>query len=576
MAGRIPQAFIDDLLARTDIVELIDSHVPLKKSGRNYSACCPFHSEKTPSFSVSGQKQFFHCFGCGMNGNAITFLMEFERLEFVAAIEELANMHGLSVPRDGGDSKDLSRSRDQYHLLEQVAQFYRQQLKQNEDGNKAIVYMKQRGLTGDIARQFELGYAPDGFNTLLEKFKDKEQLLATGMLAENERGRVYDRFRQRLMFPIRDKRGRVIGFGGRVLGDEQPKYLNSPETDIFHKGRELYGLYQARKQHRHLAHVVIVEGYMDVVALAQYGVTNAVATLGTATSQEHIAQLARVTENLYFCFDGDRAGRAAAWKALETALPTLEGKHALYFCFLPDGHDPDSYIKAFGKDAFEQVLFNSPSLSTYLIDELKKQTDVATVDGRSRFIHLLQPLLAKIPKGIFRPLLVAEIVRVTGIDKSLVDPDTAVGERRPGPKRPQQKKAQQVTPVRLVIALLLQYPPLYHAVPEVAGLNTYAGPGAEILKHLLEILATHPHLNAGQLLEYWREHADRATIERLALWEHLVPEEGIEAEFRDAVRRLIKDGAKKEIEQLNAVAATRALTDDEKSRYRQLLVAQAE
>lgn len=220
MAGRIPQAFIDDLLARTDIVELIDSHVPLKKSGRNYSACCPFHSEKTPSFSVSGQKQFFHCFGCGMNGNAITFLMEFERLEFVAAIEELANMHGLSVPRDGGDSKDLSRSRDQYHLLEQVAQFYRQQLKQNEDGNKAIVYMKQRGLTGDIARQFELGYAPDGFNTLLEKFKDKEQLLATGMLAENERGRVYDRFRQRLMFPIRDKRGRVIGFGGRVLGDE--------------------------------------------------------------------------------------------------------------------------------------------------------------------------------------------------------------------------------------------------------------------------------------------------------------------------------------------------------------------
>lgn len=382
MAGRIPQQFIDDLLNRVDIVEVVDSRVPLKKKGKEYSACCPFHSEKTPSFTVSQNKQFYHCFGCKANGSAIGFLMEYEHLSFPEAIEELARSQGIDVPYEGGQRPDPAVKKaqtDLYDLMQQTDQYYQQQLRQHEQAQTAVDYLKQRGLSGEVAKDFGIGFAPDGWDNLIKALgntAEKEKALVTaGMLIKKENGKCYDRFRDRIMFPIRDRRGRCIAFGGRILPKDQPndkdaKYLNSPETPLFHKGRELYGLYEARQALRDIPRLMVVEGYMDVVALAQFDVRYAVATLGTATTADHLQRLFQLTSEVVFCFDGDRAGKDAAWRALQVCLPEMRDGRETRFMFLPDGEDPDSYIRKIGKETFELEIKKSQTFSEYLFKQL--------------------------------------------------------------------------------------------------------------------------------------------------------------------------------------------------------------
>lgn len=415
MAGLIPQDFIDDLIARADIVEIVGRRAQLKKAGREFKGCCPFHDEKTPSFTVSPGKGFYHCFGCGAHGTAIGFLMEFDHLSFVEAIESLANSMGVEVPRD--DSDQPARRYDElFSLMDAVARHWQSCLK---DSPAAIEYIKDRGIDGSTAKRYGIGYAPDGWSNLLDKFGESadatSRLLATGLIIQKDNGQHYDRFRDRLMFPIRDARGRTIGFGGRTMGDGEPKYLNSPETVLFHKGRELYGLYEARQALRNIEQLVIVEGYMDAVALARHGIDFVAATLGTATTDEHLNRLFRLTENAYFAFDGDRAGRKAAWRALENALPQIREGRQIRFVFLPEGHDPDSFVNENGADAFVKLMQAGLPLSEFLIQELSSQVDMESIDGRARLAESARPLVNKIPAGVYRELLIESLADAVGL-----------------------------------------------------------------------------------------------------------------------------------------------------------------
>lgn len=425
MAGLIPQSFIDDLLNRTDIVEVVSSRIQLKKTGKNYSACCPFHKEKTPSFTVSPDKQFYYCFGCGAGGNALGFVMDHDQLEFPQAVEELAKRAGMDVPREerGGRGHTPRQPTDSplYPLLSAAAEFYKQALKSHPARKAAVNYLKGRGLTGEIARDFGLGFAPPGWDNLLKHLGgDNLQLKAmldAGLLVENsDTGKRYDRFRDRVMFPIRDSRGRIIAFGGRVLGDDKPKYLNSPETPVFHKGQELYGLYEARQKNRDLDEIMVVEGYMDVIALAQQGIRNAVATLGTATSEEHIKRLFRLVPSILFCFDGDQAGRKAAWRALESVLPNLQDGKRVRFLFLPEGEDPDSLVRAEGEDAFRaRITQQAQPLAEYFFQQLMLEADPATLEGKAHLATLAAPLLEKIPGNNLRLLMRQRLSEITGL-----------------------------------------------------------------------------------------------------------------------------------------------------------------
>lgn len=428
MAGRIPQTFIDDLLARVDIVDVVDSRVKLKKTGRNYSACCPFHKEKTPSFTVSPDKQFYYCFGCGASGNAVGFVMDFDQVDFPAAVDTLAGTQGMDVPRE--QSSHHSRRPDYselYDLMTQAASYYQEQLNTAPGAPGVISYLKQRGLDGQTCRHFGIGFAPRGWdnlqNLLATNSEKEDQLVKTGMLVENEETKNrYDRFRNRVMFPIRDSRGRIIAFGGRVLGDEKPKYLNSPESPIFHKGRELYGLYEAKKSNRSLERILVVEGYMDVVALAQLGITNAVATLGTATTLEHVQRLFKTVPEVVFCFDGDDAGRRAAWRALESTLPNMQDGRQARFLFLPQGEDPDSMVRQEGSEQFlQRIQDQALSLDTFLFRELEDGLDLNTMDGRARLTKLAEPYLGKLPDGIFRQLLLQKLSELTGLDATRLE-----------------------------------------------------------------------------------------------------------------------------------------------------------
>ncbi|PLP35195.1 DNA primase, partial [Klebsiella pneumoniae] len=421
MAGRIPRVFISDLLARTDIVDLIDARVKLKKQGKNFHACCPFHNEKTPSFTVNGEKQFYHCFGCGAHGNAIDFLMNYDKLEFVETVEELAAMHNLEVPYEAGNGpSQIERHQRQnlYQLLDGLNAFYQQSLMQPA-ADPARQYLAKRGLSSEVITRFAIGYAPPGWDNVLKRFggnqENRQSLIDAGMLVTNDQGRSYDRFRERVMFPIRDKRGRVIGFGGRVLGDALPKYLNSPETDIFHKGRQLYGLYEAQQDNPEPPRLLVVEGYMDVVALAQYDINYAVASLGTSTTADHIQLLFRVTNNVICCYDGDRAGRNAAWRALETALPYMTDGRQLRFMFLPDGEDPDTLVRKEGKAAFEARMEQAQPLSTFLFNSLLPQVDLSTPDGRAQLSTLALPLITQVPGETLRIYLRQELGNKLGI-----------------------------------------------------------------------------------------------------------------------------------------------------------------
>ncbi len=427
MAGLIPQSFIDDLLNRTDIVDVVSSRVQLKKAGKNYSACCPFHKEKTPSFSVSPDKQFYYCFGCGAGGNALGFIMDHDHLDFVQAVEDLARQAGMEVPREESGRPHTPRQPTDsplYPLLTAAAEFYRQALKSHPTRKAAVDYLKGRGLSGEIARDFGLGFAPPGWDNLYKHLGGdslaQKHLIDAGLLVENaenpEKVKRYDRFRDRVMFPIRDSRGRIIAFGGRVLGDEKPKYLNSPETPMFHKGQELYGLYEARQSNRHLDEIMVVEGYMDVIALAQQGLRNAVATLGTATSEEHLKRLFRIVPNVLFCFDGDSAGRKAAWRALEATLPSLQDGRRARFLFLPEGEDPDTLVRAEGTDAFRaRIIQQAQPLADYFFQQLTQEADPRSLEGKAHLMTLAAPLIDKIPGANLRTLMRQRLSEITGL-----------------------------------------------------------------------------------------------------------------------------------------------------------------
>ncbi|EGQ7661742.1 DNA primase [Vibrio parahaemolyticus] len=574
MAGHIPRSFIDDLLARLDIVDIIDARVKLKKKGKNYGACCPFHNEKTPSFSVSQEKQFYHCFGCGAHGNAIDFMMEFERLEFVEAIEELASYLGLDVPREqrsggGGQFKSgpqasSSEKRSLYDLMGSIAQFYRNQLKQ-PSSKVAIEYLKDRGLSGEIVQKFGIGYVADEWDLVRKNFgqnKDNQDMLVTGgMLIENDKGNRYDRFRGRIMFPIRNRRGRVIGFGGRVLGEGTPKYLNSPETPIFHKGKELYGLYEVLQAHREPAQILVVEGYMDVVALAQYGVDYSVASLGTSTTGDHIQMLFRQTNTVVCCYDGDRAGKEAAWRALENALQFLKTGNTLKFLFLPDGEDPDSYVRKYGKAAFEQQIEQATPLSSYLFDNLIElhQINLGNNEGKSALRAYASALIDKIPDPYFQELLEKLLDERTGFDNRLRQPRKKISETRPQPHKEIKR-----TPMREVIALLIQNPSYAQMVPDLSSVRDLSIPGLSLFADVLDKCQAHPHINTGQLLEHWRNSQNEALLSRLASWDIPLDEDNQEEIFLDSLDKIIAQCVEKQIENLQAKARSVGLSAEEK------------
>ncbi|HHX8510092.1 TPA: DNA primase [Vibrio diabolicus] len=576
MAGHIPRSFIDDLLARLDIVDIIDARVKLKKKGKNYGACCPFHNEKTPSFSVSQEKQFYHCFGCGAHGNAIDFLMEFDRLEFVEAIEELASYLGLDVPREqrsgsngsfqSGPQASSSEKRNLYDLMGSIAQFYRNQLKQPAS-KVAIEYLKDRGLSGEIVQKFGIGYVADEWDLVRKNFgqnKENQDMLVTGgILIENDKGNRYDRFRGRVMFPIRDRRGRVIGFGGRVLGDGTPKYLNSPETPIFHKGKELYGLYEVLQAYREPPQILVVEGYMDVVALAQYGVDYSVASLGTSTTGDHLQVLFRQTSTVVCCYDGDRAGREAAWRAMENALPYLTDGRQLKFMFLPDGEDPDSYIRQNGKQAFEQQVSNAMPLSEFMFSSLTQQVDMSTKEGMAKLSTLAVPLIDKVPGGTLRLYLRELLGRRLGlVDERQLQ--QLISKQGKEDKRPQPHKEIKRTPMREVIALLIQNPQYVSMVPDLTSVRDLPIPGLSLFVDVLDKCQAHPHINTGQLLEHWRNSQNETLLSRLASWDIPLDEDNQEEIFLDSLDKIIAQCVEKQIENLQAKARSVGLSAEEK------------
>ncbi len=556
MAGLIPQSFIDDLLDRVDIVDVVDRRVKLKKTGKNYSARCPFHQEKTPSFSVNPEKQFYYCFGCGAGGNALGFVMDYENLEFPQAVEMLADSAGMKVPREESKGPDQRSQRDLYTLLEEVTNYYQLQLRQHSGKQAPVDYLKNRGLTGQIAKQFDLGFAPPGWDNLLKALgstdERKQQLLQTGMLIENDQGRIYDRFRDRVVFPIRDQRGRVIAFGGRVLGDDKPKYLNSPETPVFQKGRELYGLYQARRANRDLQRIIIVEGYMDVIALAQHGINIATATLGTATSAAHLEKIYRLCPEIVFCFDGDKAGRQAATRAMETAVPCMQDGRQARFLFLPEGEDPDTLVRAKGADYFNELVTQAMPLETFLFESMADGLDMATMDGRARMSTLAAPLLQKLPNGVYRQLMFEALAERTGLQAQAFSefneapppPESYAQESRaPAPRQRQPLQAQARgfgNLAQAAIALLLHQPDVARQVSDIEALRVLEGSDAALLVELMELLQRRPQSNTHMLLGHWYGSEAGELLHRLASQERLIPSEGIEKQFLDTINSLLQ------------------------------------
>jgi len=571
MAGRIPRVFINDLLARTDIVDLIDARVKLKKQGKNFHAYCPFHNEKTPSFTVNGEKQFYHCFGCGAHGNAIDFLMNYDRLEFVESIEELATQHGLEVPYEAGSGpSQIERHQRQslYQLMESLNGFYQQSLT-HASARSARDYLSNRGLSAEVIEHFAIGFAPPGWDNVLKRFggnkDDRESLMEAGMLVSNDKGRSYDRFRERVMFPIRDKRGRVIGFGGRVLGNETPKYLNSPETPIFHKGRQLYGLYEAQKNHPQPARLLVVEGYMDVVALAQFGIDYAVASLGTSTTAEHIQLLFRSTDTVICCYDGDRAGREAAWRALETALPYMNDGRQLRFMFLPDGEDPDTLVRKEGKEAFEARMEQAMPLSSFLFDSLLPQVDLSTRDGKARLSTLALPLISQIPGETLRIYMRQELGNKLGIldDNQL---EKLMPKQAPSGAAPTAPPLKRTT-MRVLVALLVQNPQLATLVPTLEGLSQVKMAGLPLFAELVSRCTENPGLTTGQLLELYRGTNFSQTLETLATWNHMIVDEEVEAVFHDSLASIYDAALEQRLEELIARDRTQGLSAEERREF---------
>ena len=639
MAGLIPQGFIDDLLNRTDIVDVVQSRLQMKKAGKNYTACCPFHKEKTPSFSVSPDKQFYYCFGCGAGGNALGFIMDHDNLDFPQAVEELAKAAGMEVPReDSGRSNKPRQPTDSplYPLLEAAAEFYRLALKGHPQRRAAVDYLKGRGLSGEIARDFGLGFAPPGWDNLFKHLSSdslqQKAMIDAGLLVENsDSGKRYDRFRDRVMFPIRDSRGRVIAFGGRVLGDDKPKYLNSPETPVFHKGQELYGLYEARKHNRNLDEIIVVEGYMDVIALAQQGLRNAVATLGTATSEEHLKRLFRVVPSVLFCFDGDQAGRNAAWRALEAALPSLQDGRKARFLFLPEGEDPDTLIRAEGTDAFRaRINQHAQPLADYFFQQLTEEADPRSLEGKAHMATLAAPLIDKVPGANLRTLMRNRLMQITGLSGEAVSQLVQSAPVAPAPSHdplagydsmpgyspdfsdfhappafePQQQawtstkstgkkwegkpwkgkgkrdfepRPQPRTPVTVepptlsALRTLLHYPQLAEKVEDVSHFADEEQVHAQLLVALLEALQKNPKLRSLQLIARWHGTEQGKLLRALAEKEWLIDADNLEQQFFDTITSLSARQRERCLEHLLRKSRQSELSAEEKNQLRELL-----
>ncbi len=574
MAGRIPQTFIDDLLTRVDIVDVIDTYLPLKRTGKNHQALCPFHEEKTPSFTVSQDKQFYHCFGCGANGTAIAFLMDYNGMGFIEAIEELAKRCGLEIPQDPHYQAKAHQTAELYELLERIIRHYQRQLR--EQGAKAMDYLRQRGIADGIINDYELGYAPSGWESLLSALGQSDgaqrRLAKTGMIIRRDDGGYYDRFRERIMFPIRDQRGRAIGFGGRVLGDNTPKYLNTPQTPLFHKSRELYGLYQAKQKLKQLERLYIVEGYMDVIALAQHGVFNVVATLGTATSADHIARLFRATTQIIFCFDGDVAGKKAAWRALEVTLPHLqEGRQAL-FHFMPQGHDPDSLVRQHGAGEFQSDE-NPVPLSDFLLSTVKAETGIASREDRAKFLDRIVPHIARIPKSGIRQLLLQDVARVADIATTHLQ-DLLAGKQTVAPvvqKRPQRPgQRQNRNLIGELISYILSKPELAMSVEDIDELAETPTAGVDFLIELIGLIHAKPRINCAAILEHWRDTPYAQRLNELAPDTDALTEASfdLDVQFRDALEKLMAYKEKHRIEKI-AQANPSDLSAEEKAKLRQ-------
>jgi len=549
MSGKIPQAFIDQVLNQTDIVDLINGYIELKSKGKEYTACCPFHGEKTPSFTVSPEKQFYHCFGCGAHGTAINFLMEHEGLQFIEAIETLANRLGLELTIESG-SYQKNDNHQLYQAMDAASQYFQQQLRNNQE---AISYLKSRGITGEIANRFNIGYAPQGYDNIKSHLTEaftQETLINAGLLAKKSEDKVYDKFRHRIMFPIKDTRGRVIAFGGRSMDDSMPKYMNSPETELFHKGNTLYGIHEARQFLGKLKQLIIVEGYMDVIALAQHNFANCIATLGTATTTQNVKNLLRFTSDLIFCFDGDRAGKDAAWKALQQILPEFKDGVNIRFAFMPQGEDPDSLIRSLGDTAFNEYLNEAAPLSEYFFNNLVKDIDMGTADGRAKLANTAKPLLAKLPKTVFRDLMYKELNERVGTSipvspsiSSAVVNTTSEGLNQSG-------RSLKYTKTRLAIALLIRDPKLAQYALSVEDLSHLKSvPGIELFLQLLEIIEDEPNISAIALVERFHDDNSYSALKKLLLWDP--PDmDNRELSFRQTMQRFKEDIRRIELDTL--------------------------
>lgn len=635
MAGLIPQSFIDDLLNRTDIVDVVSSRVQMKKAGKNYTACCPFHKEKTPSFSVSPDKQFYYCFGCGAGGNALGFIMDHDNLDFPQAVEELAKAAGMEIPREESGRPHKPRQPTDsplYPLLTAAADFYRQALKSHPARKSAVEYLKGRGLTGEIARDFGLGFAPPGWDNLFKHLSNdtlqQKAMIDAGLLVENaETGKRYDRFRDRVMFPIRDSRGRIIAFGGRVLGDDKPKYLNSPETPVFHKGQELYGLFEARKFNRSLDEIIVVEGYMDVIALAQQGLRNAVATLGTATSEEHMKRLFRVVPSVLFCFDGDQAGRNAAWRALEATLPYLQDGRRARFLFLPEGEDPDTLVRSEGSDAFKaRINQHAQPLADYFFQQLTEETDPRSLEGKAHMATLAAPLIDKVPGANLRNLMRQHLSEITGLNSEAVSqlaqsapppaqpaydpgidydampdysdfqqPDAYIPQQEWTPKKtgaggkkwenkPWDKKGKRggereqawipvgvEPPTLTALRTLLHHPQLAKKVEDAEHFAAEDQTNNQLLIALVEAVQKNPKLSSIQLLSRWHGTEQGRLLQRLLEKEWLIDADNLEQQFFDTITSLSARQRERNLEQLLRKARQGELSTEEKNQLRDLL-----
>lgn len=581
MSGLIPQHFINDLVSRVDIVDVLSKRIDLKKAGKEFKAVCPFHNDKNPSLTISPSKGFYHCFSCGAHGTALGFLMEYEHLSFVEAIESLASDLGLEVPYEKS-SKPIKQNNDLFSMMEKLQKKFQDNLK---DESKAIKYLKERGIDGRTAKKFGIGYAKKGWRNILDEFGKNEKqinlLTSLGLIIKKSDDNYYDRFRDRIIFPIRDARGRFIGFGGRVFNDEQPKYLNSPETSLFHKGKELYGLYECQQSMRDIDRLVVVEGYMDVIGLSQNGVEYAVASMGTATTNDHFNRLFRLTDSIFFCFDGDDAGLKAAWRALENSLIHLRDGRQIKFVFLPDGEDPDSYIKNNGTSKFEERLDSGKDLSDFLIDKISENIDLKSIDGKARLAERAKPLISKIPDGIFKELIIEQLSasvsisskKLTALISKANKKESMKPKTRSFTKMMNQKSSKaQPSIIKKSIMLILNYPEAAKSI-KTHDFKDYKKPGIKILLKLIKTTQEEANINAASLIERWRDDDEGKHLAKLAI--NLFPDNpefDASKELNDSLVQITKNFYSERINFLIEKQSKNELSEKDKNELSRMII----